>query len=207
MENKENLNNQLNTNNNGNKGLMIVLIAIGLILVGMVGYKIFADSSNGKQETNGQSSTQEKECDCSKCKSTTDQQDGLKNSNGKIVITRNGIAKLESVPSDIVGKYVNDAGDYYMLNNDGTAEIYANCGGDCAPNEPLITSKEASFQLSYVGSENDQTVIVEFYLNSNTHSHIPGTAIYGYKWEGSYSFEVISNTPTSTVGETRFAKK
>ena len=217
MEN-ENLNSQVKSINNGNKGLMIVLIVIGLILIGMVGYKIFADSSNGKQESNGQSAAQEKNCncpkcdecektECPKCESTTSQQNSLKSANGKIIVKRNGIAKLESVPSDIVGKYVNDAGDYYKLNSDGTAEIYAACGGECDPNEPLISSKEVSFQLSYVGSSDDQYVIVEFYLNSKNHTYVPGVAIYGSKWEGAYRFYVISNTPTSTVGDTIFDKK
>ena len=206
MEN-ENLNSQVKSINNGNKGLMIVLIVIGLILIGMVGYKIFADSSNGKQEPNGQSVAQEKDCNCPKCESTTTEQNSLKSANGKIIVKRNGIAKLESVPSDIVGKYVNDAGDYYKLNSDGTAEIFAACGGECDPNEPLISSKEVSFQLSYVGSSDDQYVIVEFYLNSKNHAYVPGVAIYGQKWEGAYRFYVISNTPTSTVGDTIFDKK
>ncbi len=70
MENNENLNNQGKANNTSNNGLMIVIIIIGLILVGMVGYKIFADSSDGKTEPNGQS-TQYKECQCEKCEKTT----------------------------------------------------------------------------------------------------------------------------------------
>ena len=229
MEN-ENLNSQVKSINNGNKGLMIVLIVIGLILIGMVGYKIFADSSNGKQEPNDQSVAQEKNCNCPKCdecektecpkcdecekteclkcESTTSEQNSLKSANGKIIVKRNGIAKLESVPSDIVGKYVNDAGDYYKLNSDGTAEIYANTGcSDCGSNDGLISAKEVSFQLSYVGSSDDQTVIVEFYLNSKSHTYVPGKAIYGFKWQGAYRFNVIDNTPTSTVGETIFDKK
>ena len=184
---------------NKNKNLIIgVMACIIVLLIAALVYFIFIKKDDSTS----------KDCVCPTCNNNSSGSDTMKNDNGKIVIKRNGVAKLENVPSDVVGKYQNDAGDYYKLNQDGTAEIYANNGcSDCGSDTGLISSSELSYQLDYVGSGDDETVIVEFYLNSENHKYVPGKAIYGFKWQGAYRFNVIDNTPTSTVGETIFDKK
>lgn len=182
----------------GNNLVVIVLVILLLAACGFICY----DKLLKKDDSIS------KDCDCPTCNNNSSGSDTMKNENGKIVIKRNGVAKLENVPSDVVGKYQNDAGDYYKLNQDGTAEIYASTGcSDCESDTGLISSSELSYQLDYVGSGDDETVIVEFYLNSENHKYVPGKAIYGFKWQGAYRFNVIENTPTSTVGETIFDKK
>lgn len=177
--------------------VVVILVFLLLIACGFICYDNILKKGEPSQ----------KDCNCPTCSDTSTVSDTMKNESSKIVIKRNGVAKLESVPADIVGKYQNDAGDYYKLNQDGTAEIYANTGCDCGADTELISSSELSYQLDYVGSGNDETVIVEFYLNSENHTYVPGKAIYGSKWQGAYTFNVIENTPTSTVGETTFHKK
>ena len=170
-----------------NKTLVIVMAIFSLVVIGMLGYKLFF--SDSKDNNQG------KECNCSNCGSSNNGQNSLSNTSGKIVVKRKGVAKLESVPIDVIGKYENNVGDYYKLNSDGTAEINVNGGcSDCTSD--VIKSSEATFQLSYV---DDERLIVEFYINSSTHASVPGGFLFGDKSSGKYRFMVTDNTPSSNA--------
>lgn len=186
-----------------NKGKNLIVVILVILLLAACGF-ICYDNFLRKNESS------QKDCNCSICNDTSASSDTMKNESGKIIVKRNGIAKLESVPSDIVGQYQNKSGDYYKLNSDGTAEINSNtgCSGDCdsSDNPGLIKSNELTFQLSFV---DDEHVIVEFYLNSKDHIYVPGGFLFGDKWNGSYSFMLAYGTPTTNACEQgqKFEKK
>ena len=178
--------------NKGKNLVVVILVILLLSACGFICYDKFLKKDDSSQ----------KDCNCPICNDSSASNDTMKNESGKIIVKRNGIAKLESVPSDIVGKYQNKSGDYYKLNSDGSAEINSNtgCSGDCdsSDNSSLIKSSELTFQLSFV---DDEHIIVEFYLNSKDHMYVPGGFLFGDKLNGSYRFMLADGTPATNACE------
>ena len=199
-------------NKNKKTGWLVFLMILFLVIaIGLGGFLIYDKLIKEKKET---------ECTCPKCDTCEKCEktdctssilvETLKNRDGKIVVKRNGVATLETVPSDIVGKYQHEIGDYYKLNSDGTAEIGYNPGG--GPFD-VIKSDELTYQLTIIpGGATDgslDTVIVDFALNSKTHMYVPGDYLVGNRVSGEYSFMIATETPTAHAydQESKFEKK
>ena len=179
--------------------LLSILIVIILVLAA---YFILIKDDSGEVNNNQNNSQIGGENDNSQNNSQTGE-----NSTGKIYIVRDGVAKLEKVPDNIVGKYVNNEfdEDYFVLNSDGTAEAtwYSGCSSDCGDVKDYFEKNELTFKLTY---NDDNSVTLELQPLDKIYEGMFKPYI-GKKVNNVYYFEVTVPTPVANPGETKYIKK
>lgn len=171
------------------KGNIIIIVILSILVISLGGYVIYDKVLGNNNSTSSVDN---------------DVYDNIEEGNsvsteGKILIKRNGVINYETVPSDIVGKYVNknDNNEYIQLNQDGTAEVKFETGGGSAK-----TNNDMTFQLTYY-SNNE--FILELYVKSGPKPIC--TIMSGSNIWGDYKLAVLFETPGCNAGSYDFIKE